>query len=260
VTAVAVPDDAAPGRAARGAVALSDMERSLRTIAATITVGLGLGFLVGGIGGRVAMRLLFLTSDPSVRGMISDDGFPIGRFDLEATLNLLVVGTVLGVIGAFVYLGVRPFLMGPRWLQRAGCAIGGGAVVGSMLVHVEGVDFTRLGPRWFAIALFVALPAIFGYLAAVAVEWASRPDGWFMTAPRGRALTPLVTFLFLPLALVLGPPIVVVLAARRAARGVGWVGRALHHPAALWIGRGLWLTAGLVGAWTLALDSAELLT
>jgi hypothetical protein len=52
VTAVAVPDDAAPGRAARGSVVLGDLERSLRTIAAATTVGLGLGFLVGESGGE----------------------------------------------------------------------------------------------------------------------------------------------------------------------------------------------------------------
>jgi len=36
------------------------------------------GALVGGIGGRLAMLLLRLTSPDAVTGMISDDGFEIG--------------------------------------------------------------------------------------------------------------------------------------------------------------------------------------
>jgi len=40
------------------------------------------GFVWGGVGGRVAMRIVFLTSDDTVRGVISDDGFEIGRISL----------------------------------------------------------------------------------------------------------------------------------------------------------------------------------
>ena len=36
------------------------------------------GLLVGGVGGRVAMLLLRLTSDPRLRGLETDDGFTIG--------------------------------------------------------------------------------------------------------------------------------------------------------------------------------------
>jgi hypothetical protein len=250
---------AAPTAPAEAVTRLGDLERVLRILAATTAVGLLFGFLVGGIGGRVAMRLLFLTSGAQVRGMISDDGFPIGRFDLGATLNLLVVGTVLGVLGAFVYLAVRPFLLGPPWLRTLGCAVGAGAVVGSMLVHVEGVDFTRLGPRWFAIALFVALPALFGALVPGAVERALRPDGRFLTGRRRLALLPLAAFAFPPLLLLVGPPVALVLAVRRFARGRPAVHRALTHVWTLHGVRVAWVSVGLVGVWTLGADSVELL-
>ena len=36
------------------------------------------GLLIGGIGGRLAMLLLRLTSDEIVLGLTSDDGFEIG--------------------------------------------------------------------------------------------------------------------------------------------------------------------------------------
>lgn len=255
MTTVAIPDDATGG----AVPSRLELQGLLRTLAATTAMGLGLGLLVGGIGGRLAMRALFLTSGPSVRGMVSDDGFPIGRFDLAATVNLLVVGTVIGVIGAFVYLAVRPFLLGPTWLRRTGCAIGAGAVVGSMLVGTDGVDFTLLGPRWFAIALFVALPAVYGVLAAVYVERAIRPDGWFAAAPLRVALLPLAAYLFPPLLVVIGLPVAFVLAVRHLTTVWPTLGRVAGAPATRWVATVAWAGVAFLGAWTLAADTVELL-
>lgn len=232
---------------------------ALRTMAATTAVGLALGLLVGGVGSRLAMRALFLTSDPSVRGVISDDGFPIGRFDPMASLNLLLVGTLLGVIGAFVYLAVRPFLIGPPWFRWITCSLAAGAVVGSMLVHAEGVDFTLLGPHWFAIALFVALPALFGLLAPPAVEWAARSGGWFQTRPASVALMPLATFLFPPLLLLVGVPALVVMVVHRAAQGSPGLWRRMHHPMTMWTVRAGWFAVALVGLLALIRDAAAIL-
>lgn len=233
--------------------------RGLRTVAATTAVGLALGFAIGGVGGRLAMRALFLTSDPSVRGIISDDGFPIGRFDVMATLNLLLVGTVVGVIGAFVYLAVRPFLLGPRWLRQATCMLAAGAVVGSMIVHVDGVDFTRLGPTWFAIALFVALPALFGLVAPPAIEWAARPDGWFQSASHRGTLAPLLVFLFPPLLVLVGLPTAAVIGAQHASDRSASFSQVLHHPVTIWTARAGWLAVAVVGVVALARDTIALL-
>lgn len=233
--------------------------QGLRTMAAATAVGLGLGLMVGGIGSRLAMRALFLTSDPSVRGIISDDGFAIGRFDAMATLNLLLVGTVVGIIGAFVYLAVRPFLIGPRWLRWTTCALAAGAVVGSLLVHVDGVDFTRLGPTWFAIALFVSLPALFGLLAPPAVEWAARPGGWFRSASPRVALLPLLALLFPPLLVLVGIPSAAVIGAHHLAHRSAARSRVLRHPVILWTVRAGWLGVALLGVVALARDTIALL-
>lgn len=233
--------------------------RGLRRVAATTAVGLALGFAIGGVGGRLAMRALFLTSDPSVRGIISDDGFPIGRFDVMATLNLLLLGTVAGVIGAFVYLAVRPFLLGPRWLRHATCMLAAGAVVGSMIVHVDGVDFTRLGPTWFAIALFVALPALFGLVAPPAIKWAARPDGWFQSASHRAALMPLLVFLFPPLLVLVGLPTAAVIGAQHASDRSASFSQVLRHPVTIWTARAGWLAVAVVGVVVLARDTIALL-
>ena len=47
------------------------------------------GLVWGGIGGRIAMRVVFLSSNDGVRGLTSDDGFEIGTIS-SATMFLLV--------------------------------------------------------------------------------------------------------------------------------------------------------------------------
>ena len=138
--------------------------------------GIPTGVVVAGIGSRLAMFILRLTSPDEVRGVTSDDGFEIGRFTLGGTYNLLVLGAAVGVIGAAAYRAVAPWLLGPAWFRRATVAAASGAVVGSILVHADGIDFHFLKPLWLAITLFVALPALFGAAIAVAVDrTADRP-------------------------------------------------------------------------------------
>lgn len=234
-------------------------DRGLRTMAAATAVGLALGLLLGGIGSRLAMRALFLTSDPSVRGLVSDDGFRIGQFNAAATLSLLVVGTVIGVIGAIVYLAVRPFLVGPGWLRWTTCALGAGAVVGSMIVHDDGVDFTVLAPRWFAIALFAAIPALFGFLAPPAIELATHPDGWFQSASRKVALAPLLALLFPPLLLLVGIPAAAVIGVHHVVHKSPSLDLVVRHPLTMWTVRAGWLAVGVLGAAFLARDAVALL-
>jgi len=75
--------------------------------------GLG-GMAIGGVGGRIAMFVLRLTSDDSVRGIESDDGFTIGQFDAGDTSSLLFVTAVMGaIVGLFVGFGGVFLLVGP---------------------------------------------------------------------------------------------------------------------------------------------------
>jgi hypothetical protein len=216
-----------------------------RTFGATTGIGALLGLVVGGIGGRLAMRLLFLTSGDEVRGVVSDDGFAIGQFTLE-TLNLLVTGAAFGVIGAFTYLAVRPFMLGRLWLRAATCGVAAGAVVGSTIVAPHGVDFTALSPPLLAAALFIAIPALFAVLTTFAVEWALRPGGWAETAPLKFLGLPLLVFLFPPLLVLIGVPTAIVLGVRWGARQWSAVGAVVHHRAPFWLFRVAW--AGIAAA------------
>jgi hypothetical protein len=93
----------------------------------------------------------------------------------------LMLGAAVGVIGAAAYRAVQPWLLGPSWFRRLTVGAASGAVVGSMLIHADGIDFRFLKPTWLAVGLFVALPALFGAVIGVVVDRVSAiavPPGW----------------------------------------------------------------------------------
>lgn len=187
-------------------------ERALETLRVLVVAGVGTGVLVAGVGSRLAMLLLRLTSPGYAIGVTSDDGFVIGRFTLGGSYNLLHLGAGVGVIGAGAYWLVAPWLLGPMWFRQLTLAAGSGAVVGSMLLHADGVDFNLLEPVWLAIGLFIALPALFGALLPAAVERVARPSSWTTRGPRRWAL-PLIAEAAFPFSIVPTVALAVVLAA-----------------------------------------------
>ena len=178
----------------------TQIDRAVRRLSVVTAAGALCGLLVGGIGGRLAMLLLARLA-PETTGVISDDGFLIGQLTLSGTLNLLAVCTIIGVLGGGIYLVVRGLMIGPRWFRVLSISLGPAVVVGALLVHPEGVDFTLLRPTWLAIALFVAIPGLYAVLLTVLGERWLRADGRLLLAPRPVALIPLI--LWLPLAPVL---------------------------------------------------------
>lgn len=112
------------------------------------------GLVVGGIGGRLVMLLLRLTSPDFVNGMLSDDGFEIGVVTTE-TFQLLAAMAFLGAINGALYVALRTSIPGrarvviwPLFALAAG---------GANVVHADGVDFQLLEPAWLAIVSFLLL-------------------------------------------------------------------------------------------------------
>jgi hypothetical protein len=220
--------------------------------------GIWLGALVGGVGGRLAMLVLRLLSPDSVHGVTSDDGFFIGQVTLKGTYDLVGVGAAIGVIGAVAYRWVDHWLIGPGWFRQVTSALGAGAVVGSMLVHTEGVDFRLLRPLWLAVAFFVLIPAVFGFFIGPLEKVLARPEAWVNRPPRGWVL-PLVSILVLPVLVI---PLAFLAAFMLAA------GAIKQHPSYavvrdnLWFGlvvRGLWLCAATLGLTSLVGDALTIL-
>ena len=154
------------------------LEPFVRRVSATVLIGALTGAVIGGLGGRAAMRILFLTTGDSVKGVISDDGFEMGRFTLADTLSLVIVATVGGVFGAFLYFAAQQFLasFGARAIPMAAAFFG--VFGGALIVKPEGVDFVLLEPVALAIALFVFLPAVYGAVVSWLVNRAMPEGAW----------------------------------------------------------------------------------
>ena len=180
--------------------------RFIEDMRVLIVGGIPAGVVLVGVGSRLAMLLLRVTSPDRVHGVTSDDGFTIGQVTIGGTYNLLMIGAVVGIIGAAAYLLVAPWLLGPRWFRCLTTGMAAAAVVGSVLVHADGIDFTLLQPTWLAIGLFVALPGLFGTLIGPAVDATSRPDSWTIRGRR-RWMLPLISVACFP------PSLLVVLVA-----------------------------------------------
>lgn len=212
------------------------------------------GFLIAGVGGRLAMFLLRVTSGDHVVGMESDDGFIIGRFT-SSTIFLVLVLTV----GSAVALGPL-FALVRVWFPAAWrapiLAVYFGVVGGALLVHREGVDFTVLSPRALAVGLFVAIPAAFGAalepLRKMVEPWTSR----------------------LPRRLLIGVPVLASAAAIAGPPGLGLVilawgtvllgqgeraGEALRSRQAALVGSLLLIVSGALAVVDLARDVRRLL-
>jgi hypothetical protein len=133
------------------------------------------GFVFGGIGGRLAMLLLRLTSPDAVVGMISDDGFEIGIVTTKSftfALQMTMLGGFNGVLYAVARKAIPARFRLVLWTAFA--ALVGGA----SFVHDDGVDFTLIEPALLAILLFVALPAAGAALVVVLVERWSKAEPW----------------------------------------------------------------------------------
>lgn len=141
------------------------------------------GVVVGGLGGRVFM-LVLAELNPEDSGVLTDDGVPIGQFTVSGTLNLLVITTVIGVIGGLVFLALRGLRFGSPWFRVLSMPVGATIVVGSMLVHSDGVDFTLLQPVALGVAMTLAVPFLYTLLLAfLADRWIGDDGGRWRVRP-----------------------------------------------------------------------------
>jgi hypothetical protein len=235
----------------------SRLHHVLETMRVLIVGGIPAGALLVGLGSRVAMLVLRITSPDRVNGVESDDGFIIGRVTFSGTYNLMNLGSAIGIIGAGTYLMVSPWLIGPLWLRRATTGLAAGVVGGSMLIHADGIDFNVLQPKWLAIALFIALPGLFGTFIGSFVDSVRRSESWTRKGKRPWVLSVLCV-VFFPLTLfVLALSLIVVLACL-AVNEAGVPRLVRRIPAYALVVRGLWLLIAVVGLLALIGDINEL--
>ena len=171
------------------------------------------------------MRVLAVTSGDAVQGAFSDDAEEIGQITAEGTIGfILIAGMFFGAIGGWLYALLRPILPADRRRRSLACAVVAAAIGASVLVKPGSRDFAILRPLWLVVALFVAIPFLFGLVLPMVAERLRR---FYETAPlrfpHVLAFAPML--LLLPGFFVLVPGLVigVIYALTRARRTPGWL-------------------------------------
>jgi hypothetical protein len=232
---------------------IQDLREPGGTLGAGVSAGFLAGVLIGGVGGRLAMLALRFTSDPSLRGVSTDDGFTIGRVSLQ-TLFLLGVTAGLGMAGGLFYLVARRWIPS-RWripVMTLFFALGGGAG----LIGPSAVDFTLLSPLPLAVAFFVAIPAAYGATMPWIAERLLREDS-ILRRGRWGWIVGLVPLLF---ANIVGALVLLV------AVGVWAIGRstpslvdAWRSKVVTWLGRAALVAVAFASASGLVRDGIDIL-
>ena len=166
-----------------GAV-LWPLGRLVRAMGIGVLAGLAAGFLAGGVGSRLAMRISAIAAGPAMRGTFTENGNRVGEITAGGTFSLLAFVTVFsGIFGGLVCVAVRPWL--PRSGRWRGPAFGALllAVFGSVVIDADNIDFRLFGPPLLNIGMFAALFVLFGMVAA---PLADRADRAFPAVPPRR--------------------------------------------------------------------------
>jgi len=138
----------------------------LRDIARGGLAGLVATTIVGGIGGRVVMRVAALLN-PDAVGLRTDNGEVVGAITANGTLALIVFGGLLGGLAVgVVWVVVSPWLPGRGMRRRLLAMPVAVALGGSFLVRSSNSDFVILEPDWLLITLLLGLVALIGFTVA----------------------------------------------------------------------------------------------
>ncbi len=114
-------------------------------------LGAAVGLVVGGIGGRVVMRLI-ADANPSSFGKETSSEATIGTFTIGGTLNFVIQMGVIGGLFGLAYLGIRRFLPVGR-LRATAYGLVLVVATGGLILEANIHDFDIL-PRALSVALF----------------------------------------------------------------------------------------------------------
>lgn len=146
------------------------IREKLRVLAGSALVGWIVAGLLGGIVGRLAMRLLVLTSDDRLDGAITDDEATVNQFTFGGSAGLFLFLAIAGIALAWLYVGARGSMPASPRVRAAIWAALVWSVAGSGVFDPDGFDFTQLSPTWLAVLLFSAIFLAIGALIALGVE------------------------------------------------------------------------------------------
>ena len=148
------------------------------------------GFVVGGMGGRLAMRISAIVAGPDKVGLTTENGNRVGDITVEGTVGLILFGGIFaGILGGLGYEVVRPwFTTFGRWRGLVfGLVLL--AAIGSVIINPDNIDFRRFGSPALNTFLFALLFILFGVVLVPIEELLRRAVPELPFRPRGIGTT-----------------------------------------------------------------------
>jgi len=133
-----------------------------------VALGALSGVISAGVGARLVMRIIAL-ANPDRDGVFTDAEATVGDVTFGGTMNLLLLGTVAGVMGGAVYLGLRRWLPVPATWKGLAYGIFSLLTVGQLLFDTHNADFQIFEPVVMVIALFSVLFLLNGLILGALV-------------------------------------------------------------------------------------------
>jgi hypothetical protein len=115
------------------------------------------------------MRIIAL-ADPGTDGATTDAEATVGEFTFGGTVNLMILGSIAGVMGGATYLGLRRWLPVPAAWRGLAYGIVTLLTVGQLLFDTNNADFQIFEPVVLVIALFSLLFLVNGAIVAPLVD------------------------------------------------------------------------------------------
>jgi len=173
-TPLSVPGTSEPSDAVEADVADVGTRPSLEVLREIVRGGLAgllVGVLLGGVGGRIVMRVAALLV-PEAAGLPTENGNAIGAITLGGSLALIFfVGLFVGVIAGSLWVVIAPWMptaMGPRALLSIPIAIALGTLA---LIDDRNRDFALLQHDPLVVASLVVLVGLHGPALVAAERW-----------------------------------------------------------------------------------------
>lgn len=136
-----------------------------RLIALAGIAGLVTGIVVGGVGGRLFMRIAGAAAPAGAQGAGTEAGFTVGEISVPGTIGLVVaIGFFAGIVGAVIFVASMPWL---AWAGRSrgvllGFVLFGAGSATSDVMNPDNFDFRILSNGPLLIGLIVGLFVAFG--------------------------------------------------------------------------------------------------
>ena len=152
---------------------VSPVREILRDIARGGFAGAIVGIVVAGLGGRLVMRLAAILQPDSV-GRFTENGFQIGEITLSGSLELILVGLFIGLIGGTIWVVVSPWTPGTG-VRRAIITMPMAIALGSFfLIEGDNRDFQILQHDPVVVASLIVLVALVGLTLPLTYDWLGR--------------------------------------------------------------------------------------